>query len=92
MQMSLIQKAQQSHLKLLSVEVRDVKEFDGGFALLVKQRPDALLLTADPMILVHMGRVLEFTAKHKLPTIYKHEGQCGGGRAHVVRRQPVRAL
>jgi putative tryptophan/tyrosine transport system substrate-binding protein len=66
----LMQKAQQAHLKLLSVEVRGVKEFDRGFALLAKHRPSALLLTADPMILVHMGRVVEFTAKHKLPAIY----------------------
>ena len=66
----LTQKAQRAQMKLLSVEVRNVKEFDGGFALLVKQRPDALLLTADPMILVHVRQVIEFTAKHRLPAIY----------------------
>ena len=63
-------KAQQAHLKLLSVEVRDANDFDSGFALLTKQRPDALLLTADPTLLVHMGRVIEFTTKHRVPTIY----------------------
>jgi ABC-type uncharacterized transport system substrate-binding protein len=57
-------------LKLLSVEVRHAKEFDSGFALLERLRPDALLLTGDPMHLVHMGRVIEFTAKHQLPAIY----------------------
>ena len=66
----LMQKAQQAQLKLLSVEVRHAKEFDSGFALLERLRPDALLLTGDPMHLVHMGRVIEFTAKHLLPAIY----------------------
>src|SRR5262245_47068454 len=63
----LVPKAQQAQLKLLSVEVRQPKEFDGGFALLARHRPDALLLTGDPMHLVHMRRVIEFTAKQKLP-------------------------
>ena len=66
----LMPKAQQAQLKLLSVEVRHAKEFDSGFALLERLRPDALLLTGDPMHLVHMGRVIEFTAKHQLPAIY----------------------
>jgi putative ABC transport system substrate-binding protein len=66
----LMQKAQQAQLKLLSVEVRHAKEFDSGFALLERLRPDALLLTGDPMHLVHMGRVIEFTAKHQLPAVY----------------------
>ena len=48
----------------------DANDFDSGFALLTKQRPDALLLTADPTLLVHMGRVIEFTTKHRVPTIY----------------------
>jgi len=83
------QKAQQAHLKLLSVEVRDVKEFDSGFALLAKQRPGALLLTADPMHLVHMGRVIEFTAKHQLPAIYNtRESVLDGGLMSYGANQP----
>ena len=85
----LTQKAQRAHLTLLSVEVRDVKEFDSGFALLVKQRPDALLLTADPMILVHMRRVIEFTAKHRLPAIYNtRESVEAGGLMSYDANQP----
>jgi len=85
----LVQKAQQAHLKLLSVEVRDVKEFDSGFALLAKQRPAALLLTGDPMHLVHMGRVIEFTAKHQLLAIYNtRESVLDGGLMSYGANQP----
>ena len=84
-----MQKAQRAHLKLLSVEVRDVKEFDRGFALLVKQRPGALLLTADPMILFYIGRMIEFTAKHQLPAIYNtKESVMAGGLMSYDANQP----
>jgi putative ABC transport system substrate-binding protein len=66
----LQQKARLAQLKLLSVEARHANEFDSGFAFLARQRPDALLLTGDPMHLAHVGRVIEFTAKQQLPAIY----------------------
>src|SRR5262245_22725092 len=76
----LAQKAQQAQLKLFSVEVLHPREFDNGFALLARQRPDALLLTGDPMHLIHMGRVIEFAAKHQLPAIYNTtESVAAGG-------------
>ena len=85
----LSEKARQTQLKLLSIEVRDAKEIDRGFALLVKQRPDVLLLTADPMLLVHMGRVIEFTAKHRLPAIYNtRESVEAGGLMSYDANQP----
>jgi putative tryptophan/tyrosine transport system substrate-binding protein len=85
----LMQKTQQAQLKLLSVEVRYAKEFDKGFALLERQRPDALLLTGDPMHLVHMGRVIEFTAKHQLPAIYNvRESVLQGGLMSYGANQP----
>jgi ABC-type uncharacterized transport system substrate-binding protein len=85
----LMQKAQQAQLKLLAIEVRYAKEFDRGFALLERQRPDALLLTGDPMHLVHMGRVIEFTAKHQLPAIYNiRESVLQGGLMSYGANQP----
>src|SRR5262245_47454991 len=78
--MDLRQRAQQEHLQLLSVEVREVKDFDDGFRRLTELRPDALLLTGDPMHLVHMQRVIEFAAKRRLPAIYntRESAEAGG--------------
>jgi putative tryptophan/tyrosine transport system substrate-binding protein len=78
--MDLRQRAQQEHLQLLSVEVRAVKDFDDGFRRLTELRPDALLLTGDPMHLVHMQRVIEFAAKRRLPAIYntRESAEAGG--------------
>src|SRR5262245_19261977 len=85
----LLQNAQRAQLKLFSVEVRDVKEFDSGFALLAKQRPDALLLTGDPMHLVHMGRMIQFATKHHLPAIYNtRESVVAGGLMSYAANQP----
>lgn len=85
----LMQKAPQAQLKLLAVEVRDAREFNKGFALLERQRPDALLLTGDPMHLVHMGRVIEFAAKHQLPAIYNFaENVLQGGLMSYGANQP----
>src|SRR5262245_18925200 len=85
----LLEKAQRAQLKLVSVEVRHPREFDCGFALLARKRPDALLLTGDPMHLVHMGRVIEFTAKHRLPAIYNtRENAVAGGLMSYGANQP----
>ena len=85
----LRQRAQEAHLQLLSVEVRDVKDFDSGFRLLTEQRPDALLLTGDSMHLVHMRRVIEFTAKQRLPAIYNtRESTVAGGFMSYDANQP----
>jgi putative ABC transport system substrate-binding protein len=85
----LRQRAQEAHLQLLSVEVRDVKDFDSGFRLLTEQRPDALLLTGDSMHLVHMRRVIEFTAKQRLPAIYNtRESAVAGGFMSYDANQP----
>ena len=82
-------RVQEAHLQLLSVEVRDVKDFDRGFRLLTEQRPDALLLTGDSMHLVHMRRVIEFTAKHRLPAIYNtRESAVAGGFMSYDANQP----
>lgn len=52
---------------LLSVEVRHPSEFDSAFAALRNERPDALLITADPMHQLHIEQILALAAKNRLP-------------------------
>jgi ABC-type uncharacterized transport system substrate-binding protein len=37
---------------------------------MTKERPDALILTADPMHQLHSGRVVDFAAKTRIPAMY----------------------
>jgi putative tryptophan/tyrosine transport system substrate-binding protein len=58
-------------LTLQSVEVRDPKEFDSAFVKMSRERPDALIMTADAMHRRHLARVVDFTASRRLPAMYQ---------------------
>src|SRR5262245_35267886 len=54
---------------LPSVEVRGPDDFEGAFATLVRQRPDALITFADPLTLTHHRRIVAFATQHRLAMI-----------------------
>jgi putative ABC transport system substrate-binding protein len=54
----------------LFVEVSRSDQFEDAFAVIMRERPDALSLTADPFHVSHMGWIIDFVAKHRLPTMY----------------------
>jgi putative ABC transport system substrate-binding protein len=54
---------------LHSIEVSSPSEFDSAFAAMMREPPDALMMTADPMHQLHVGRILEFAAKSRLPVM-----------------------
>jgi putative ABC transport system substrate-binding protein len=56
---------------LQSVEVSNPEGFDQAFAALSRDRPDALIMTADPMHQLHVGRVIDFAVQHRLPALYQ---------------------
>jgi putative ABC transport system substrate-binding protein len=67
-------------LKLVSASVRDVAEFDSAFEVIAKQRVAALIVTGDQMHQVHIGRVIDFGARNRLPAIYNiKENVLAGG-------------
>jgi len=43
-------------------------DVDAAFAAIAGDRPDALLLTGDPLILLHLKRITDFAARRRLPT------------------------
>jgi putative ABC transport system substrate-binding protein len=51
------------------VGVRRERDFEAAFAMIAGDRPDALFLTADPLILLHSKRIADFAAKHRVPTM-----------------------
>ena len=50
--------------------VRAVGDFESAFAAIAKNRPDALMTTADVMIASYRGRIVDFAAKHRLLSMY----------------------
>jgi len=58
-------------LTLLSVQASGPDEFDGAFAAMLKQRPDALMVTADPAQQRFVGRIVRFAAARRLPAMYQ---------------------
>jgi putative ABC transport system substrate-binding protein len=67
-------------LQLISVPMRTSDDFQEAFAAMMQRRPNAFLTTNDPLILQHMGQVIEFMAKHHLPAMYqaKENVEAGG--------------
>jgi len=54
---------------LQSVEVRGPDDFDRAFAEIVRERPDALIVFAEPLVNSHQTQIVEFADKRRLPMI-----------------------
>jgi putative ABC transport system substrate-binding protein len=58
-------------VKLISVEVSRPDEFERAFAAMLREGPDALIMTADPMHQLHAERIVNFAITHRLPTMHQ---------------------
>ena len=56
---------------LQSVKVSSPNEFESAFAAMMRGRPDALMITADPLHQLHVRRIIDFAAKSRLPAMYQ---------------------
>ena len=57
-------------LKLQSLEIRDEADVDRAFSVMSKDRVEALITLPQSAINVYRKRILEFSAKKRLPSIY----------------------
>jgi len=57
-------------LKLLSLPVRSLDDFEGAFARAKKERAQALITAVGGLINAQQRQVLEFAAKNRLPAMY----------------------
>ena len=72
--------ARELKLTLLSVEASSSEEFDTAFAAMMKKRPDALMVTADPVQQLFVGRIIHFAGEARLPAIFQiRENVIAGG-------------
>lgn len=56
-------------LTLQSVEVRQPGDLEGAFAAILRGRAQALFIAEDVVLFTHRRRVIDFAAKHRLPTM-----------------------
>jgi putative ABC transport system substrate-binding protein len=58
-------------LTLQSVEVQEPYEFERAFAEMMRERPDALIVTADAIHQLRQAWIVDFAAKRRLPALYQ---------------------
>jgi putative ABC transport system substrate-binding protein len=58
-------------LTLQSVEVQDPSEFEGAFARMMRERPNALIVTGDAIHQIRQAWIVDFAAKTRLPALYQ---------------------
>jgi putative ABC transport system substrate-binding protein len=56
---------------LISVPVRRADELNAALASMMHERPDALLMTNDPLHQRHVRTIIDFVAEHRLPASYQ---------------------
>jgi ABC-type uncharacterized transport system substrate-binding protein len=64
---------------LIPVEVRAVGDFDPAFAAIIRERPDAVLVSNDLFHQLHIGRIIEFLAKNRLPGMFQSKESVAAG-------------
>src|SRR5260370_25811132 len=65
---------------LIPVEVRSVGDFEPAFAAMMRERPDAVIVTTDPLHQFQVGRIIEFLANNRLPGMFgAKENVAAGG-------------
>jgi putative ABC transport system substrate-binding protein len=63
--------AEQSHVLLRPVGPRNLDELDAAFVDLLKERPDALLVTAEAFTRRHLARILDFANTNNIPSMFE---------------------
>ena len=63
----------------IGVEVGSATEFDSNFAAMLRQRPDAMLVSNDPFHQLHLGRIINFMAENRLPGMFQAKENVAAG-------------
>jgi putative ABC transport system substrate-binding protein len=71
--------AQALGLTLQSIWVNEPDEFDSAFAVMTRERADALIVDSSVFLYTHHSRVIAFAAKHRLPAMYPFRAYVDAG-------------
>ena len=67
------------NLQLRAIGVTDASDFDGAFALAVKDRVEGLIALRDPVIIMNRARLPDLAANYRLPTVWAVKDFAEGG-------------
>jgi len=65
--------AETMRMQVQSIGVSDPNELDAALATMTGERPGALLVLQDPMLLTHRRRIVDLVAKIRLPAMYERK-------------------
>jgi putative ABC transport system substrate-binding protein len=82
---------------LQSHEIKVLKDFEGAFAIMAKDRPDALLVLEDSLTIYYGKEIADFAMRQRLPSMFgSREGVDAGGlmsygvnSSEIVRRTAI---
>jgi putative ABC transport system substrate-binding protein len=66
-------------LQLISAPMRTSDEFQRALVAMMQRRPNAFVTTNDSLIQQHMGQIIDFMARHRLPAMYQSKEPVGVG-------------
>jgi putative ABC transport system substrate-binding protein len=71
--------AKTMHIEIRPLGVREPEDFDGAFAAMRSDRPDAMFMITDALTGLNRKRIVEFAAENRLPAIYEVRDPVGDG-------------
>jgi putative ABC transport system substrate-binding protein len=66
-------------LAFTAVEARNASDFASAFAILARQRPDAVVLTSDPLHQSQIQRITAFLIQNRLPGMFQTRDDAAAG-------------
>ena len=63
--------AQQMRMKLQVIDVRQLAQLGTAFETVRRERADALVLVADPLLFSAKPQIIQLAARHRMPTVYE---------------------
>ena len=64
--------ARSLRVQVQPLAVRGADDLDGAFSAITRERPGALFVLFDPVLLGHRMRITEFANRNRLPAMYPH--------------------
>jgi len=71
--------ARSLRVRVQPLAVRGAAALDGAFSAIAKERPGALFVLFDPVLLGHRNAITEFANKNRLPAMYPHKEYVAAG-------------
>jgi putative ABC transport system substrate-binding protein len=66
-------------VQLQSRPVEDAKDFERAFEVIARERPDALLIIGDALMVGHTKQIADFATRERLPTMFNSPAVLEGG-------------